>query len=340
MSEILRVPKSLSQSQPLQEITAAERAVAWEIATILYERRKPIPDRNEGDMLVLDVPSVRLRGPDARDDNQHLHRVLQRLARVQWADQEADGRRYVVQLIAEAEISTAGDIVRLWLPPRAVRFLRSPTQFAKLDRAAAYSLPPNARALYGLLKDRFAQPDNLKHHTADYTLDELKGHLQLGGRYKAWDNFKKWVLVPSVKAINDTGALNITWEPIKWGRRITGVRFRVRLKQPAEADKAEHETERHSAARGKEQETADAPPLVVTDAALHWLDRQSNTEKARWAKRARALGADNPSTRNPHVWIGWVADEITEHARLNVSLSDATTDYSSFDDMRSSLLDE
>ena len=318
MSRELKVPKSLSQSQPLQEITAAERTVAWEIATVLDERRQVTPGRNETDMLVIDVSTARLRGPDARDDNQHLHRVLQRLARVQWADQEPDGRRYVVQLIAEAEISAIGDSVRLWLPPRAVRFLRSPTQFAKLDRAAAYSLPPNARTLYGLLKDRFAQPDKLTHHYADYGLDELKGALQLGGRYDRYADFRKWVLEPSVKAINNTGALSITWEPVKHGRSVTSIRFRLRLKKPAEADEAEHETERHSCARGKDQQAADAPPLVVTDAALHWLDQQSSAEKVRWAKRARELGANAPSTRNPNTWIGWVATEIRDHARLNV----------------------
>ena len=320
MSEILRVPKSLSQSQPLQEITAAERAVAWEIATILHERRKPLPDHNESEMLVLDVPSVRLRGPVARDDNQHLHRVLQRLARVQWADQEPDGRRYVVQLIAEAEISTAGDIVRLWLPPRAVRFLRSPTQFAKLDRAAAYSLPPNARALYGLLKDRFAQPENLKHYAAEYTLDELKGHLQLGGRYKAWDNFKKWVLAPSLKAINDTGALSVTWEPIKHGRSVCAVRFRLRLKQPAEADQAEYETERHSAARGKAQQSADAPPLVVVDQARRWLEKQGPDKRIKWSQRAKELGAVDPSTAPDLIgqWVPWVASEIVDAEGLSV----------------------
>ena len=314
------MPKSLSQSQPLQEITAAERAVAWEIATVLDERRQAAPGRDETDMLMINVPTARLRGPEGRDDNQHLHRVLRRLARVQWADQEPDGRRYVVQLIAEAEINAAGDSVRLWLPPRAVRFLRSPSQFAKLDRAAAYSLPPNARTLYGLLKDRFAQPDKLKSRTAEYTLDEIKGLLQLGGRYRDWSNFRKWVLEPSVKAINDTGALSITWEPVKHGRSVSAVCFTLRVKQPDEANQAESENARHSKARGKEQESADAPPLVVVDQARRWLEKQGPDKRIKWSKRAKDLGAESASLAPESIgqWVSWVAPEIVEDESLSV----------------------
>jgi hypothetical protein len=319
MRRELTVPKSLIQAQPDTEITAVERAVAWDIATILDERHEAAPSRDETDMLVIDVPTARLRGPDGRDDNQHLHRVLKRLAKVQWADQEPDGRRYVVQLIGEAEISAAGDTVRLWLPPRAVRFLRSPSQFAKLDRAAAYSLPPNARALYGLLKDRFAQPDRLKSRTAEYSLDELKGHLQLGGRYGRYADFRKWVLAPSVQAINDTGALAIDWEPVKHGRAVSGVRFTLRMKKPVEADKADHEGERHSKARGKIQETADAPPLVVVDQARRWLEKQGPQKRIKWSKRAAELGAESPTAASEHVerWVSWVAAELVEAEGLS-----------------------
>ena len=226
----LIVPKPFAQQEPDTRITGAERAVAMELATIVRERRLETEDSSE--MTVLEVPAKRLRNPEGREDNHHVHRVLSRLAKVQWHDQEPNGRRYVVQLIGQAEIE--GDTVRLWLPPRAVRFLVTPAQFAVLDRAATYQLPPNARTLYALLKDRFAQPDKLSRHEAEYTLDELKGHLGLGGRYGRFADFRKWVLDPSVKAINDTGALAVEWEPVKWGKRITGVRFKLRLKEPEE----------------------------------------------------------------------------------------------------------
>ena len=315
----LTVPKALLTAQPTTEITAAERAVAWEIASALDERRTPVPADGQADLLRLDLPAARLRGPSGRDDNQHLHRVLRRLAAVQWHDQDPDGRRWVVQLIAQAEITPTGDTVTLLLPPRAITFLRTPGQFARLEREAAHHLPPNARALYGLLADRFAQPDKLKRHEAEYGLDELKGALQLGGRYPRFADFRKRVLAPSVKAINDTGALAIYWEPVKLGRSMTAIRFKLRFKEPREANQAEREQARHSQARGKAQESADAPPLMVVDQARRWLEKQGPQKRIKWSKRAAELGAESPTAAPEHVerWVSWVATELVETEGLS-----------------------
>jgi hypothetical protein len=310
MKPTLLVPSRLLTSEPSEKLTGAERAVAMEIAGLLDDlRQQPQVD----DVVWLEVPTGRLRGP-GRDDNQHLHRCLSRLARVQWRGQDPDGTRYVAQLIAQADIAPSGDTVRLLLPPRAVRFLRSPGNFAILDRAAVYSLKGHARTLYGLLKDRFNRPDKLSKHEAMWSLDELRGLLGLVGKYERFNLFRMRVLDPAVKAINETGALAVTMEPVKWGRSVSSVCFTLRPKEPDEQEATKRQVQRHSKAKGKTQESADAPPLIVQDRVLRYLDAADATERQRWAKRALELGApETPAMslrENIPKWARFVALEM------------------------------
>lgn len=314
MKPTVLVPSRLLRSEPSEKLTGAERAVAVELAGLLDELHQP-PDAD--DVVWLTVPAARLRGP-GRDDNQHLHRCLSKLARVQWRGQDQDGTRYVAQLIAQAEISPSGDMVKLLLPPRAVRFLRSPGNFAILDRAAVYSLKGHARTLYGVLKDRFNQPDKLARHEATWTLDELRGLLGIGGKYDRFNAFRQWVLDPAVKAINDTGALSISMEPVKWGRSVSSVCFTLRPKEPAEQEAAKIENGRHSKAKGKRQKAADAPPLAPCEPAQLDLDDQARAlawretlpmERQRELASQHARGPNGMRPFNhPGLWLdAWAA---------------------------------
>lgn len=310
MKPTILVPSRFLNAEPSEKLTGAERAVAMEIAGMLDElRQAPEVD----DVVWMEVPTARLRGP-GRDDNQHLHRCLSRLARIQWRGQDPDGTRYVAQLIAQADISPSGDMARLLLPPRSVRFLRSPGNFAILDRAAVYSLKGHARTLYGLLKDRFNRPDKLTRHEAAWSLDELRGLLGLVGKYERFNAFRQWVLDPAVDAINATGALSISMEPVKWGRSVSSVSFTLRPKEPDEQKEAKRQNERHSRAKGKVQESADAPPLIILDRATRYLDGADASERLKWAKIAVQLGAPEmlamPLRDNIPKWARWVANEM------------------------------
>lgn len=310
MKPTLLVPSRFLTAEPSEKLTGAERAVAMEIANLLDDlRQTPQVD----DVLWLTVPTARLRGP-GRDDNQHLHRCLSRLARIQWRGQDPDGTRYVAQLIAQADISPAGDLVRLLLPPRSVRFLRSPGNFAILDRAAVYSLKGHARTLYGLLKDRFNRPDKLSRHEAMWSLDELRGLLGVVGKYERFNAFRQWVLDPAVKAINETGALAITMQPMKWGRSVSSVCFTLRPKEPDAQEETKRQNERHSAAKGKTQESTDAPPLIVQDCALRFLAGEPIAVRIKWARRAVELGSPElpamTARDNIPKWVRFVALEM------------------------------
>lgn len=257
----LTVMTRLLYAEPSEPLTGAERALAWELCAVLDEQRAP---SGADDAVWVVVEASRLRGPSGRDDNQHLTRCLAKLARVQFRGEDPDGTRWVAQLIAQADV--ARDRVRLLIPPRAVAFLRAPGTFAKLDAEAAHRLPPNARTLYALLADRFRQ----RHREWTVDLDTLKSALGLSGRYERFVDFRRWALEPAIAAINDFGVARVTWEAVKLGRAVQSIRFAWTLKAPAEAEQTAHENARHSKARRKVQEDADAPPLVVQDARRWW----------------------------------------------------------------------
>jgi hypothetical protein len=267
----LTVMTRLLYAEPSEPLTSAERVLAWELCALLDEQRTPA---NTEDPVWVTVEAARLRGLAGRDDNQHLIRCLAKLARVQFRGENPDGTRWLAQLIAQADVSR--DRVRLLIPPRAVTFLRAPGTFAKIDAEAVYHLPPNARTLYALLSDRFRQ----KHREWIVDLDTLKSALGLAGRYARFNSFRERVLDPTKEAINDFGAVNISWEPVKLGRGVHSIRFTWSFKSPNEVDETAKENHRHSIARRKVQETTDAPPLIAEDALKWWVSLDISTKDA------------------------------------------------------------
>lgn len=296
MSE-LTVRTRLLYAEPSEPLTGAERALAWELCALLDEQRAPAAAE---DAVWIEVEAARLRGPAGRDDNQHLTRCLAKLARVQFRGEDPDGTRWLAQLIAQADVSW--DRVRLLIPPRAVAFLRAPGTFAKIDAEAAHHLPPNARTLYALLADRFRQ----KHREWTVDLDTLKSALGLSGRYERFVDLRKRVLAPSVAAINDFGAARVTWEPVKLGRGVQSIRFAWTLKAPAEAEETAKENDRHSKARRKVQEAADAPPLVVQDARRWWTLDLTPDRRERLAEKHGA----GPSDKSEAVMVAAYEAEV------------------------------
>jgi len=288
----LTVMTRLLYAEPSEPLTGAERALAWELCAVLDERRTGADEPD--DAVWVTVEAARLRGPAGRDDNQHLTRCLAKLARVQFRGEDPDGTRWLAQLIAQADVSW--DTVRLLIPPRAVAFLRSPGTFAKIDAEAAHRLPPNARTLYALLADRFRQ----KHREWTVDLDTLKSALGLAGRYDRFVDLRKRVLDPSVAAINDFGVARVTWEPVKLGRAVQSIRFAWTLKAPAEAEDTAKQNDRHSKARRKKQDAADAPPLI--EQQREWWYALDGNQRAELELEARKELGPQPPLRQVIEW--------------------------------------
>lgn len=168
-------------------------------------------------------------------------------------------------MVAQFQWQKRGSVVRVLVPPGAIKALRSAETFAKIEMAAAHQLPGHARQLYALLADkkRLGKPE------WTYELGELRALMGVADKktYMRWDSFRSWVLVPAVEAINDYGTVTVDMVPVKRGRAVHSVKFTWSWKTLDEAQVTDEENERHSVARHKEAPMmADAPPLVEVEA--------------------------------------------------------------------------
>ena len=265
-------------------LTPAMISALWEIASVLDEERVPA---NVPNSVWLTIPTARLRGPGARQDNSWLKECVDRMVGLRMTGVHR-GEEWIAVMLAEAHFIEGGSKVRLLVPPASVHALRSPGNFVKIETTAAHRLPPHARRLYALLADqkRKTQP------YGQWSLEALRGLLGVEKKkaYDDWYQFRRWVLNPAIAAINDFGTVLVIMTPQKIGRSVAAVRFDWRWKDPHDATETATENDRHSAARRKEQEAADAPPMIEDqpqgDPAREWWNGLTDEGREEWGDRA------------------------------------------------------
>jgi hypothetical protein len=280
-------------------------SAVWEITGALDEQRIPAVVENS---VWLTLSTKRLRGPDARSDNFWLRQCLERLTGLQLAG-EFQGDEWGAVLLAEWHFIEGGSRVRLLVPPAGVQVLRSPERFAKIEADAVHRLPPHGRRLYALLADKKRQT---RKSEVEWSLPVLKGLLGVDDKksYDVWNAFRKWVLTPAVSSINDFGTVHVKMTPIKDGRAVVAVRFEWDWKDPHEATETHQQNERHSKARRKDQESADAPPMIddeesdkpplieeapQLDPALKWWGELTNDDRLKLSHQLGPYEIEGPS---------------------------------------------
>lgn len=284
MERLITVPSNIiSLRSDFEALTPAMTTVVWEIAGALDEARIQASPK---DAVWLRIPSARLRGEGARQDNTWLKECLNRLTGIKlsgaWDDDE-----WGAVLLAEWHLEQHGAMARLLIPPAAIKTLNAPETFAKIEAHAAHTLGGHARRLYAILADkkRMGRP-NWK-----FELTELRALLSVEGKrsYDRFGNLNQKVLTPALNEINDLGTVTVKMTTEKWGRSIRWVRFDWLWKDPHDAAETVVANERHSRARRQKQASADAPPMIEdqpqpTDALTWW---HGLTEEAReaWADR-------------------------------------------------------
>lgn len=258
-----------------QRLTPAMTTVLWVIADELDERRIPA---NTKDAVWLRIPSAKLRGEHARDDNGWLRLCLDRLTGLKLRG-EYRGDQWGAVVIAEWHIEQGGSLVRLLIPPAAIHAIRAPETFAKIESFAAYKLEGPARRLYAALADK----KRLSKPYWTYGLDELRQLLAVDGKksYEKWSNLRQWVLDPAIRDINDFGTVTVKMTPQKLGRAVDSVRFDWEWKSVDEARVTEEENGKPDIARRKaaDEERA-APPLSDAAKKAEWQP-PSEESKAR-----------------------------------------------------------
>lgn len=75
--------------------------------------------------------------------------------------------------------------------------------------------------LYELLKSYVG----LKRHTMEFDIDDLK--IKLNAPYVNFKDFRRFSLEPATREINQYTDIEITWEPVKKGRKVVAVKFRM-----------------------------------------------------------------------------------------------------------------
>jgi len=280
----ITVPSSLISIQTKVPMSPAMRTVIWEIGAAIDEARvKP----GRGEPVWLSIPTNRLRGEQARDDNAHLKVTLDRLTGVYLAG-EHKGDEWGAVLLAEWHLEQGGSMAHLFIPPAAVAAIQSPKTFAKIESRAAHSLTGHGRQLYVLLADK----KNMHQKHWAFTVDELRSLMGCEEKkaYQVWHQFNRRVIQPALEQVNDFGTVSVKMTTKRLGRAVQWIRFDWRWKAPHEAMETTVENERHSRARRKTQDTSDAPPILEDppqrDPAQTWWTGLSDAEREAWGDRA------------------------------------------------------
>lgn len=261
-------------------ITPSMATALYALAAELDRKRVPPFVDNA---IWLSIPTVRLKANGARDDNAHLRRCLNRLLGLK-LEGEYRGDQWGAVLIAEWHLEKGATVARILVPPAAVRALRTPETFSKIEANAVYNMEPNARRLYLMLADK----KWLRAKQFDFGLDDLRAGMGLPSTvHQRWDNFRRVVLLPSIQRINQTGAVTVAFKPIKQGKAIVGVRLSWDWKNPDQAQETLEEVERHSSAQfAPPVTTPDAPPLMEK---THLETAKEKEFAARFAERVQTF---------------------------------------------------
>ena len=84
----------------------------------------------------------------------------------------------------------------------------------------------------------------------DWDLADLRERLGANARsFRRWIAFRQRVLDPACAEINQLTGIGVAWEPIKYGRKIMGVRLSTWRKSAAELTAADAELGQHSVGR-------------------------------------------------------------------------------------------
>ncbi len=257
-------------------------STVWEIAGALDDARVPSEVSNS---VWLEIPTVRLRGPGARQDNIWLRECLERLTGVKLSG-EYRGDPWGAVVLAEWRIEQGGSLARLLIPPAGVHALRSPANFTKIEEHAAHRLTGHGRRLYAILADK----KRLGRPSWKFSVEELRALMGVDGQksYDRWSDLRTRVIDPAVAAINAYGTVSVTMTPEKLGRAVHWVRFDWRWKDPHEAAELASRGDRHGEATGQPQ--AEAPVMIPdepqAEPALTWWGRLTDAEREGWGDRA------------------------------------------------------
>jgi plasmid replication initiation protein len=73
-------------------------------------------------------------------------------------------------------------------------------------------------------------------------LEEIKQYLGVSGKYEEYKNFRRQLIEPALKEINEYTDINVSWQPIKKGRFYIAIDFTIATKEKWEGLEAYRKT--------------------------------------------------------------------------------------------------
>lgn len=196
------------------------------------------------------IPKRDLRGNHNVNDRvgDSIERLMAAIVKVRVM---RDGKPAIerVQLLGgNTEHETPDGLLRYEFPPKLRRIIRESTIFARLRLEVMFALSSKyALALYEMVQKR----GNLTtRNFEEFPLREFRALLGITkGRLPLWGNLNQRAIVPSVQEVNALSDYTVTVEPVKAGRKVTGVRLSWVRKDAAAVHVAWNELQRPKVGR-------------------------------------------------------------------------------------------
>ena len=196
------------------------------------------------------VAKSQLRGSHNSNDRigESIERLMGAIVKVQ-VTRDAETTIERVQLLGgNVEHQTPDGLLHYEIPPRLRRIIKDSTIFARLQKEVMFALTSKyALCLYEMVQKR----GNLTYKNAeDFPLAALRAVLGVPkGKLTTWSNLHNRAIAKAVQEVNELSDYIVQVEPLKTGRRVTGVRLRWWRKDADGLQAAARELERPKVGR-------------------------------------------------------------------------------------------
>ena len=175
------------------------------------------------------VEYCRLAGIETNSGNiyNYIKGQIQILANKSWWIPVNDKKEILFRWIDKASIEKGSGIIKIKLHDNLKPYLLDiRSNFTKYELINVLTLRSKyAIRLYELFKSYLWQ------QRWEVDVEGLKNLLNVTDKYKQFKEFKRSLLIPAIKEINDFTDLSINFEPVKQGKYIKGIRFFIEEKQ-------------------------------------------------------------------------------------------------------------